>query len=78
MLRNFGAEWSRNKQKKNYGQSFQFLNINRVILWNSRNFSSFCTRKRVVIKPLKYLNRIDISCLGYCILGVAGRLLKES
>ena len=36
------------------------------------NYSSFCTRKKVVIKPLKFLNRIDSSCLGFCILEVAG------
>ena len=41
------------------------------------NYSSFCTRERVVIKPLKILNGIYCSCLGYCILGVAGRLLEE-
>ena len=39
--------------------------------------SSFCTRKRVVIKLLKFLNCIDSSCLGYCNLEVAGRLQEE-
>ena len=41
------------------------------------DYSSFCTRKRVVIKLLKFLNCINNSCLGYCILEVAGRLLEE-
>ena len=41
------------------------------------DYSSFCTRKRVVIKLLKFLNCINSSCLGYCILEVAGRLLEE-
>ena len=41
------------------------------------NYSSFCTRKRGVIKPLKILNCIDSGCLGYCIIEVARRLLVE-
>ena len=41
------------------------------------DYSSFCTRKRVVIKLLKFLNCINSSCLGYFFLEVAGRLLEE-
>ena len=40
------------------------------------DYSSFCTRKRVVIKLLKFLNCINSSGLGYYILEVAGRLLE--
>ena len=40
------------------------------------DYSSFCTRRRIVIKLLKFLNCINSSCLGYCILEVAGRLLE--
>ena len=42
------------------------------------NYSSFFIRKRVKIKLLKFLSCINCSCLGYCILGVVGSLLKES
>ena len=42
------------------------------------NYSSFFIRKRVKIKLLNFLSCINYSCLSYCILGVAGRLLEES
>ena len=32
------------------------------------NYSSFFTRKWVVIEPLKFLSCMNDSCLGYCIL----------
>ena len=78
MFEELWVEWSRNKQKKIYFWTvvpvFEYKNAFCGIL---EDYSSFCKKKRVVIKVLKFLNCINSSCLGYCILEVVGKIMEE-
>ena len=55
MLGNFGQNGPEINEKTNVSrQSFQFLNIIQIVFCGIlENYSSFCTRKRVVIKLFK-------------------------
>ena len=48
-----------------------------IVLSNSRKFFQFLHKKMVKMKLLKILSCMNCSGLGYCISGVAGRLLED-
>ena len=76
-LRNFGPNGPEINEKKKIHSCFSFEHVQIVFCGILEDYSSFWKTKRVVIKLLKFLNFINRSCLGYCILEVAGRLLEE-
>ena len=81
-LRNFGQNClGINEKNNNLWIVVLVFEYKRVVFCGIlEDYSNFFKKKKkegVVIKLLKFLNCINSSCLGYCILEVAGRLLEE-